>query len=359
MTSVRPEERPRGQVAMVFDLNKCMGCQTCSVACKVLWTREEGEQHQWWMTVNTQPGLGTPKDWESMGGGVGRGGMPLPGHQPTRGEFGGGWEFNYQEVFYGGKGNSVHLRPEENGATSWGMNWDEDQGGGEWPNSFYFYLPRLCNHCTRPVCAEACPNGSMYKRREDGIVLRDEEACMGFRFCMEACPYKKIYFNYARNVAQHCIFCFPRLERGVAPACARQCPGRLAFVGMLDDEESPICRLVHEWGIALPLHAEYGTGPNIFYVPPLAPYRLHEDMSIDYETPRIPPEYLESLFGPRVHGALGRLKQEIDTVRTGGTSEILDTLIVYKWQSLFGPFTVDPGELDGNAVAVAITSKPD
>jgi DMSO reductase family type II enzyme iron-sulfur subunit len=361
MTNVlRPEEGTRGQVAMVFDLNKCMGCQTCSVACKVLWTREEGEQHQWWMTVNTQPGSGTPKDWESMGGGVERGGNPLPGHQPSRAEFGGGWNFNYQEVFYGGKGSSVHLRPEEtgDGTTKWGMNWDEDQGGGEWPNSYYFYLPRLCNHCTRPVCAEACPTGAMYKRREDGIVLRDEDVCMGSRFCMEACPYKKIYFNYVRNVAQHCIFCFPRLERGVAPTCARQCPGRLAFVGMLEDQEGPIHRLVHEWGVALPLHGEYGTGPNIFYVPPLSPYRLHEDMTIDYETPRIPSSYLESLFGPNVHSALAILKREMDTVREGGTSEILDTLIVYKWQSLFGPFTVDPGELDGKAVPVALTTKP-
>jgi DMSO reductase family type II enzyme iron-sulfur subunit len=358
MTNVlRPEEGPRGQVAMVFDLNKCMGCQTCSVACKVLWTREEGEQHQWWMTVNTQPGSGTPRDWESMGGGVAHG-EPVPGHQPTRADFGGGWEFNYQEVFYGGKGNSVHLRPQETGTSKWGMNWDEDQGGGEWPNSYYFYLPRLCNHCTRPVCAEACPNGAMYKRREDGIVLRNEDECMGFRFCMEACPYKKIYFNYARNVAQHCIFCFPRLERGVAPACVRQCPGRLAFVGMLEDETGPIHRLVREWGVALQLHSEYGTGPNIFYVPPLAPYRLHEDMTIDYDTPRIPPAYLESLFGPKVHDALAKMKAELDTVRNGGTSELLETLIAYNWQSLFGPYTVDPGELDGNAVPVAFTTKP-
>src|ERR1019366_2656858 len=81
------------QMAMVFDLNKCIGCQTCSVACKVLWTQEEGMEHQWWCTVNTQPGRGTPKDWETMGGGE-RGGVPVPGHLPTREEFGGGWEFD-------------------------------------------------------------------------------------------------------------------------------------------------------------------------------------------------------------------------------------------------------------------------
>ncbi len=359
-SSVRSESGAMRQIAMVFDLNKCMGCQACSVGCKVLWTQEEGEEHQWWMSVNTQPGQGTPKDWEKMGGGL-AGGKPVPGQQPSRSDFGGGWDFNYQEVFYGGKGNSVHLKPTDDGGgtTEWGMNWDEDQGGGEYPNSYYFYLPRLCNHCTRPVCAEACPSGAMYKRSEDGIVLRDEEVCQGSRFCMEACPYKKVYFNYARNVAQHCIMCFPRLEEGVAPVCARQCPGRLAFVGYLDDEDGPIHKLVNEWGVALPLHSEYGTGPNIFYIPPLSPHPLREDMSIDYDTPRIPPEYLESLFGPKVHQALGKIQTEMEAVRGGGSSEILDTLIVYNWLDLFGPFTTDPSTLSRppEQVPVEITSK--
>jgi ferredoxin len=129
------------QVAMVFDLNKCIGCQTCSVACKVLWTREEGMDYQWWCTVNTQPGRGAPKDWEQMGGGY-RDGVPVPGTVPTREECGGGWDFNYDEVFYGGKGRSVFLQPVGEKPT-WGPNWDEDQGGGEYPNAFFFYLPRL------------------------------------------------------------------------------------------------------------------------------------------------------------------------------------------------------------------------
>jgi hypothetical protein len=71
-------------------------------------------------------------------------------------------------------------------------------------------------------------------------------------------------------------------------------------------------------------------------------------MSIDYETPRIPPEYLESLFGPGVHSALDTLKSEMDSVRNGGKSEMLSTLIAYKWQELLGPFTVDPATLTPN-----------
>ncbi|HVN84700.1 MAG TPA: respiratory nitrate reductase subunit beta, partial [Candidatus Binatia bacterium] len=132
---------------MVFDLNKCLGCQTCVVACKTLWTRDEGMEYMWWATVNTQPGKGTPKDWEQMGGGF-RDEEPQAGKLPNRRDFGEAWDFNYDEVFYGGKGNSVHLQP--SGDPDWGPNWDEDQGGGQYPNSFYFYLPRICNHCTHP-----------------------------------------------------------------------------------------------------------------------------------------------------------------------------------------------------------------
>jgi DMSO reductase family type II enzyme iron-sulfur subunit len=334
---------PRRQLAMVFDLNKCTGCQTCSVACKVLWTRDEGTEYQWWCIANTLPGKGTPKDWEQMGGGY-RNGDPALGHLPTRDEFGGGWDFNYEEVYFRGKGRNVHLQPKGD-APAWGPNWDEDEGAGEYPNSYFFYMPRLCNHCTHPACVEACPRGAMFKREEDGIVLRDEDRCRGYRFCMEACPYKKIYFNHVRKVSQHCMLCFPRLEKNVAPACARQCPGRMLFVGYLDDADGPIHKLVNEWEVALPLHAEFGTGPNVFYVPPMAPPRLNPDRSFDESAPRIPNEYLEHLFGPKVQKALDTLKTEMEKKRQGESSDLIDTLIVYHWQDLFGPFGEDPAEI--------------
>ncbi len=343
--------RSENQVAMVFDLNKCIGCQTCSVACKTLWTRDEGTDYQWWMTVNTLPGRGCPKDWEQMGGGY-REGVPQAGILPTRQEFGGGWDFNYEEVFYSGKGNRVHLQPVGEKPT-WGPNWDEDQGAGEYPNAYYFYMPRLCNHCTRPACVEACPRGAMYKRPEDGIVLRDEERCRGYQFCAEACPYKKIYFNYVRKVSQHCIMCFPRLEQGVAPACARQCPGRLVFVGYLNDKERPIYKLVYEWEVALPLHPEYGTEPNVFYIPPLSPALLDEQYAPIEGSHRIPIEYLERLFGPRVRRALATLEAEMAKTRAGQRSELMDILTVFHWPQLLGPFTRDPARVRRKAAAHA------
>ena len=202
--------KSKRQLAWVFDLNKCTGCQTCSVACKVLWIQEEpGADYQWWMTVNTKPGRGTPRDWEKMGGGYDANGKLQLGELPTPEEFGGGWDFNYDEVLRGGHGRKVHLKKTA-GSKSWGMNWDEDEGGGEFPNAYFFYLPRMCNHCTDAACVEACPSNALFKRVEDGLVLRDEDKCQGNQQCARACPYKKIYFNEGRGVSQHCIGCFPR-----------------------------------------------------------------------------------------------------------------------------------------------------
>lgn len=331
------------QLAWVFDLNRCIGCQTCSVACKVLWTQEAGTEAMWWCSVNTQPGRGTPRDWAQMGGGFDADGNLVLGRAPTSEEWGDAWSFNWQEVYSSGKGQTAFLRPD--GAPAWGMNWDEDQGAGEYPNAYFFYLPRICNHCTRPSCLEACPNQAVYKRSQDGLVLRDEERCRGTQACIRACPYKKIYFNAARRVAQHCIGCFPRLEKGVAPACVRQCAGRAAFVGFLDDEGSAVHKLVRRWGVALPLHAEWGTEPNVFYVPPLSPHRIRPDGSLDETERRIPIKDLEALFGPGVGDAVRRLEAEIARRREGHASELLTTLIAYEWKEMLGPFTRDPAEI--------------
>jgi ethylbenzene hydroxylase subunit beta/complex iron-sulfur molybdoenzyme family reductase subunit beta len=335
----------RRQLAWVFDLNKCIGCQTCSVACKVLWTQDDaGSEHMWWMSVNTKPGRGTPRDWEKMGGGYDAVGRLQLGELPTPEEFGSGWDFNYDEVLRGGGGRSTHLK-RISGSETWGMNYDEDEGGGEFPNAYFFYLPRLCNHCTDPACVESCPSGAMFKREEDGLVLRDEDVCTGSQKCARACPYKKIYFNEATEVSQHCIGCFPRIEQGVAPACVRQCPGRAAFVGFLDDQAGAVSKLVEKWKVALPLHPEFETKPNVYYVPPFAPAPLREDGSFDEDGSRIPPSYLESLFGPSVHGALDVLRAELERTRRGQESELMDQLVLYRWKDCLGHLDRDPAEI--------------
>jgi len=336
--------KPERQLAMVFDLNKCLGCHTCSMACKTQWTDDEGMSSMWWTVVNSMPGRGTPRDWESSGGGFDAAGVAKRGRIPSREEFGEAWEFNHDEVFNGKGGLDSHLAPK--GDPKWGPNWDEDQGAGDFPNSYFFYLPRICNHCTHPACLEACPRGAIIKRSQDGVVLINEDDCRGYRFCMEACPYKRIYFNAKKAATQKCIFCYPRLEKGVAPACSRQCPGRMRHVGYLDDEKSSVHKLVHKYNVALPLHSEFGTQPNVYYIPPFAPPPLAEDGSADRTRSRIPMEYLRSLFGERVDEVLATLAGEIEKRRQGAKSELLDTLIVYSWpEDVFPDFTEDPSLL--------------
>lgn len=334
------------QFSVVLDLNKCIGCQTCTVACKNLWTNDEGMDYMYWNTVNTMPGKGTPRNWEELGGGF-KDGKANPSRIATKKEYGEAWDFNFDEVFYGGKKNAQLLPTNADGsAPDWGPNWDEDEASGTYPNGYNFYLPRLCNHCTHAACEAACPRKAISKRDQDGIVLIDEDKCNGYRFCMEACPYKKIYFNHVTQVSQKCISCFPRVEQMVAPACARQCPGRVRFVGFRDDEDAPIYKLVDKWKVALPLHPEYGTEPNVFYVPPILPPKFNEDGTIDENSPRIPDEYLVSLFGPQVLDSLKVLQGEMDKKRNGEKSELLETLIGFKWLDMFGGFDQDPSTLD-------------
>jgi DMSO reductase family type II enzyme iron-sulfur subunit len=329
------EEKATRQIAMVLDLNKCIGCQTCTIACKKLWNTDTGTSYAYWNNVETLPGAGYPRSWEQTGGRTPEGEVKAGRVPNLDGEYGRAWSFNHEEVRkHAGEGpGKPWLRPDPK--PRWGANWDEDRGAGEYPqDNHYFYLPRLCNHCTHPACLDACPRHAIEKRDEDGIVLVDQDRCHGYRFCVEACPYKKVYFDPQRQVTTKCIFCLPRIEEGVAPACARQCPGRLRFVGYLDDEAGPIWKLVHGFAVALPLHPEFGLEPNVFYVPPMSPPKLDEKGRPTGE-PRIPTAYLEHLFGSRVHEALATLERERARRRAGEPSELMDLLIAYDWNRNF------------------------
>ncbi|MGD9597013.1 MAG: 4Fe-4S dicluster domain-containing protein [Steroidobacteraceae bacterium] len=317
------------QVAMVIDLNKCIGCQTCSAACKSLWTDEPGQEYMLWNNVETRPGPGYPLDWEKSGGGWEQG--QLKGGQLVPQEkYGTECSVNSAAVYF--DGTADRLQQEEEMKTGW--NWNEDSSSGEYPNNYHFYLPRLCNHCTKPACLTACPVRAIYKREQDGVVLIDQDKCQGIRACNVACPYKKIYFNFVTRKSQKCIFCFPRLEKGEAPACARQCPGRLRFVGFLEDEDGPIHQLVYQWKVALPLHPEYGTEPNVYYVPPILPHAFDADGDIA-DDPRIPIDYLRSLFGEAVDGALITLHNEMERKKEGKASVLMDLLIAKDWKAMF------------------------
>ena len=310
------------QYAMVMDLNKCLGCQTCTIACKKLWTDRDGTGYMYWNNVETRPGMGYPRQWDRIGGGW-KNGQLQPSPLPTMDDYGHAWEFNYEQRLYEGKKKPVMPSP----TPTSGANWDEDVGGMNGEENYFFYLPRICNHCTYPACLEACPRKAIYKRHEDGIVVLDQERCQGYRYCIKACPYKKIYYNEVTGKSEKCIFCYPRLEKGQVNACAAQCPGRLRFVGLLDDPESPVHKLVLVHRAALPLFPEKGTQPNVFYVPPFnPPKRGSYDKSI-LEDPRLPLDYLIYLFGSEVRDVITRLEAELKAAQRGGRSELLQLLI--------------------------------
>jgi DMSO reductase family type II enzyme iron-sulfur subunit len=312
------------QYAMVMDLNKCLGCQTCTMACKKQWTDHDGMEYMYWNNVETRPGKGYPRNWDAIGGGFDRNGHLRPSPLPTIEDYGKAWEYDYEDRLFNGTKPSV--QPNDRNL-NWGPNWDEDQGQLNGADNFYFYLPRICNHCTHPACVEACTRKAIYKREEDGIVLIDQDRCRGYRHCIQACPYKKIYFNEVLGKSQKCIFCYPRLEKGKVNACAAQCPGRLRFVGLLDDPESPVHKLVLKYKVALGLLPDRGTGPNVYYVPPFNPPRRANYGKSILDDPRIPLGYLKYLFGPEVENVLRRLEGELARAQAGQPSEILQLLI--------------------------------
>ncbi|MBW2457468.1 MAG: respiratory nitrate reductase subunit beta [Deltaproteobacteria bacterium] len=314
------------QYAMVMDLNKCLGCHTCALACKKQWTDHDGMSYMYWNNVETRPGEGYPRRFDKLEphGGFDQGAQLQPSPLPSAEDYGKAWEYNYEARLF--KGSPASTQPNDDKLT-WGPNWDEDQGAVERAEPYYFYLPRICNHCTHPACVAACTRKAIYKREEDGIVLVDPTRCRGYRHCIQACPYKKIYFNEVLGVSQKCVFCYPRLETGKVNACAAQCPGRLRFVGILDDPKSPVHQLVVKHRVALGLFPDRGTSPNVYYVPPFNPPRRGNYGKSILKDPRIPLAFLEYLFGPAVGEVMQRLAAELARVQSGGKSEILDLLI--------------------------------
>ncbi len=311
------------QYAVVMDLNKCIGCQTCTIACKKQWTDRDGMGYMYWNNVETHPGLGYPKDWHHAGGGFDERRHLRPSPLPAQEDYGEALEYDYgQRLFRGGKKPVMPHR-----IPNYSPNWDEDIGGPDVKNPHYFYLPRICNHCTHPACLAACPRNAIYKREEDGIVLIDQERCRGYRHCIKACPYKKIYFNAVTGTSQKCILCYPRLESGRPPACMQQCPGRLRFVGLLDDPDSPVHKLVVRYRVALGLLPQRGTHPNVYYVPPLSPPKEGRPGSSVLDDPRLPIDYLKYLFGPGVIKVMEFLEQELRRAQAGAPSEVLQLLV--------------------------------
>ncbi len=216
------------------------------------------------------------------------------------------------------------------------------------------YVPRLCEHCLNPACVASCPSGAIYKREEDGVVLIDQNRCRGWRECVSACPYKKIYFNWKTKKSEKCIMCYPRLEVGEPTICSESCVGRIRYIGIIlydadrilesasatDDKDlyekqlgiflnpndpavireaekqgiphnvieaarnSPVYKMAIDWKVAFPLHPEYRTLPMVWYVPPLSPVisaingeeNGANGILPEVDQMRIPVRYLANMF---------------------------------------------------------------
>lgn len=270
----------RAHMSMLFHLDKCIGCHTCSVACKNVWTDRKGAEYMWWNNVETRPGTGYPTRWEDQdeyrGGWVAKqdelrlrlhskvGGLLKLFYNPALPSLEDYYEpftFRYRDLFDAPAGDDqptarpISLVTGEPIDIQTGPNWDDDLGGSaiyaqndpnlaglpehvqeqmaELERVVFNYVPRICNHCLNPACVAACPSGAIYKRAEDGVVLVNENKCRAWRMCVAACPYKKVYYNWSTGKSEKCILCFPRLETGQAPACAHSCVGRIRYLGVL------------------------------------------------------------------------------------------------------------------------------
>ena len=389
----------RAQIGMVLNLDKCIGCHTCSVTCKNVWTSREGVEYAWFNNVETKPGIGYPREWENQkrwngGWERNRSGkiQPRMGPKwrilakifanpdlPEIDDYYEPFDFDYahlqtapeMQAFPTARPRS-QITGQRMEKIEWGPNWEEILGGefvkrskdvnfdnvqkeiyGQFENTFMMYLPRLCEHCLNPTCVAACPSGAIYKREEDGIVLIDQDKCRGWRMCVSACPYKKIYYNWSSGKSEKCTFCYPRIESGQPTVCSETCVGRIRYLGVIlydadrieeaasaDEKDlyerqldvfldpndaaviaqarvdgvpeawieaarkSPVYKMAIDWRVAFPLHPEYRTLPMVWYVPPLSPIQSaaslgaieHDGVMPDVRSLRIPVKYLANLL---------------------------------------------------------------
>lgn len=269
----------RAQIGMVLNLDKCIGCHTCSVTCKNVWTSRDGVEYAWFNNVETKPGTGYPTDWENQdrwnGGWVRTKSGKLQPKQgakwrilanlfanpdlPEIDDYYEPFDFDYDHLKSAPEMKAFPTARPRSKITGEriekiekGPNWEEILGGefakrsedynfegvqkqiyGEYENTFMMYLPRLCEHCLNPACAASCPSGAIYKREEDGIVLIDQEKCRGWRMCVSGCPYKKVYYNWSTGKSEKCTLCYPRIESGNPTVCSETCVGRIRYLGVM------------------------------------------------------------------------------------------------------------------------------
>ena len=353
------EAHPEQQFAAVFNINRCIGCQTCSGACKATWTFSKGQEAMWWNNVETKPYGGYPQHWDikilqaldDAHSAAGRQAAWDPSQSGEKAPYGQYQGLTITEAssaeeqalgylpadaewrapnFY--EDTSTSYRGDRLGISQVGASLPEHQ-------TWFFYLQRICNHCTYPACAAACPRKAIYKRPEDGIVLIDQARCRGYRKCVEQCPYKKPMYRGTTRTSEKCVACYPRVEGRDAltegapmeARCMAVCPGKIRLNGLVrlqedgswqEDRQHPLYHLVMVEQVALPLYPQFGTEPNIYYIP-------------QRWAPR---PYLRQLFGTGVDQAIARY--------TAPSRELLAVLQLFRTtQRMIFRFEIEQGPL--------------
>ena len=170
----------------------------------------------------------------------------------------------------------------------------------ETPDTSPYWMPSLCMHCDKPACVTVCPVDATFKR-EDGLVLIDNERCVGCRFCMAACPYSTRVFNWSEpkqefelnmDMEEHsyspehagkpsvigtvdkCDFCPHQAVKDELPHCVTACPNGVFYFGdkyedtvTNGDETVRLSKLLEE-NAGYRLFEEFGTEPSVYYLPP-------------------------------------------------------------------------------------------
>ncbi|RYD14550.1 MAG: 4Fe-4S dicluster domain-containing protein [Lysobacteraceae bacterium] len=242
MTSLPPPATKK--LGLVIDLDTCVGCHACAVACK---------------------------EWND-GGDFG----PLPDADPYGAEPHGVW-FNRVHSYAVepgmGNGESGMGRASLRGTPDAASTIPHSPFPLPGAQALTVHFPRSCLHCETPACVTVCPTGASYKRAEDGIVLVDADKCIGCQLCSWACPYGAREYSAARGTMQKCTLCVDRIynetleEIDRQPACVMACPTRARHFGDLGDADSKVSKLVAEReGYAL--MPEFGYAPVNRYLPP-------------------------------------------------------------------------------------------
>ena len=226
MTSLPTIQPGQKKLGLVIDLDTCVGCHACVISCK---------------------------EWNTAGYGAPLSDQDAYGAEPL------GTFLNRIHTF------EVDPTPSRCGG--------DPRGEAEHIHAQVVHFPKSCLHCEDAPCVTVCPTGASYKRADDGIVLVNEDRCIGCGLCAWGCPYGAREMDQVEGVMKKCTLCVDRIynenipEVDRVPSCVRTCPAGARHFGDLGDPNSDVSKLVAERG-GFDLMPEQGTKPVNKYLPP-------------------------------------------------------------------------------------------